>query len=440
MKKVLIGTAIFLIVAFFIVVSIITNNSESTSTGGRARHTVEVGEVKKGEISSSISVNGYVESADVIEVYFDSTARADKVLLSRGQQVSEGEKLINLDLSSLESELDGLKTNKNIQKLEIEKTRTMTSNRDTDYLESLVNTSKDNLGNAKSTYEESIENLDKSKKLYEAGAISKSELNSAEDMVKTSEMQVRDAENNLKHSKQNLNDAILSAKSSDIDIEVQVKNLKKTEDRIKEIEKNIERLKESALSPIDGVISEINVVEGETINNVQPAFKIINNDSLIIKANIRELDIKYVEIGQKVNISADAVDRGSEISGKIEYISPVAERITTSNNTETVVGIEIFIDKGVELLRPGYSVTCEIATDMNEEALIASFEMFGREDSAGNRYMYVVDDENIVREKKITLGITSDFEVEITDGLSEGDRVIINPSNNIEDGMLVNIN
>ena len=53
-------------------------------------------------------------------------------------------------------------------------------------------------------------------------------------------------------------------------------------------------------------------------------------------------------------------------------------------------------------------------------------------------YVYVIDNDSIVHKKEIQIGASSDLYVEV-DGLEEDEKVILNPSNQIKDGLAIKI-
>jgi RND family efflux transporter MFP subunit len=190
---------------------------------------------------------------------------------------------------------------------------------------------------------------------------------------------------------------------------------------------------------MDGVVASVGVQEGAFINNMQPAYKIIDPDKLQIRAKINEYDVKNVAVGQKVKVTGDAIDSKVEIAGSIKSISPVAVTSMTSNGNETVVEVLINVEGAGDVLKPGLNVTCEIAVVDKNGILLAPMEAI-TPDKDDNMMVFVVDESTKkITQRNVSVGINSDMNVEILEGLSEGEVVVLDPQPSYSDGMSVKI-
>ncbi|WP_029689119.1 HlyD family efflux transporter periplasmic adaptor subunit [Thermoanaerobacter sp. A7A] len=204
-------------------------------------------------------------------------------------------------------------------------------------------------------------------------------------------------------------------------------------------DRQIKMIKDSELSPIDGVITEINIKEGMYTNNMTPAFRIVDVDNLNIKAYLKQADLKNVKVGQSVKIYGDAISKEENITGKVLSIAPIATKIMTAAGQETVIEALISVEKLNSIIRPGLNVTCDILTANKTGVPIVSMDML-MEDKDGNQYVFVVDEKGKAMYKRnIKLGIISDFEAEVISGLKAGDLVVVDPQPNYTDGAGVNI-
>jgi HlyD family secretion protein len=216
-------------------------------------------------------------------------------------------------------------------------------------------------------------------------------------------------------------------------------SLKATDIQIEDLEKKIASVKEDCTSPIDGVVANVGVEAGSYTSAMQSAYKIINPDKLQIRAKINEFDIKSVAVGQKVNITGDAIPKETEVTGAVKSISPVAVTNMTSNGSETVVEVIVQVDGAGDVLKPGLNVTCEISTVNKDNILLAPMEAFVP-DKDNNKMAFVVDGKtNIITQKKVDIGINSDMQVEVLKGLNEGDKIVLDPQPSYRDGLHVRI-
>lgn len=420
-KKLIIGGVIAIATIALIAVSI-ARTASSPVFGGNAGLPVKVAEVKTGEISSYVSSDGVVEEAVKAEVYFDTPMKVNKVLVKKGDAVKKGQKLLELDTDSLSSQLETLKINKNTQEVSL----------NSKALDAEVERAQNALKSAERNYNDTKKTYENNKALYEANAISKSEL----DMSEKAFIEADSGINGLAGARLNYENALESRKNSKQTAE---DSLKVTSLQIDDLEKKLARINADILSPIDGVVAEFNVENGSFTSSMQPAYKVIDPDKLQVKANIKEYDIKNIAAGQNVRITGDAIDKNTEVTGKVTSISPVAVTSMTSSGSETFIEILIGIEGAGDILKPGLNVTCDISTVDKKGVLLVPMEAI-TPDKDDNNLVYTVDTgNNAVTRKTITLGINSDMNVEVVDGLKAGELVVLSPQPALRDGDKVRV-
>lgn len=119
----------------------------------------------------------------------------------------------------------------------------------------------------------------------------------------------------------------------------------------------INRERAELIAPYDGTISLVNVDPGDPSSvSGGPAVQIVDTSKLKIDANISDIDIAKLKLGQKVQVYADALP-DKQFTGSISYIAPSA---TVSGNIRTYL-VRIVLDDQTDL-RDGMSVRVEIAT------------------------------------------------------------------------------
>jgi len=418
-KKIFIGGAIALLIVVFIIINVAKNNNSTTTFAGGRIFDVKIVKLAKGSIASSISSNGVVEEIQKAEVFFDTPLRVKKLLVEKDQSVHKGQKLLEVDIDDLNSQLEQLKVNENIQQLAIDAASS----------DAEVTRAANSVKDAQRAYEDCKNNFNKSTDLYNANAISKSELDADQKAM-------TEADSVLENTKFNYQVAV---SNKDNQVRSQQENLKATQLKISDLKNSMRKIEENLVSPIDGKIGEINVEEGSYTSNMQAAFKIFNPDKLQIRVKVSEFNIKSVAVGQKVAITGDAIDKEDTITGKVVSISPQAVNNMTSAGQETVVEVVVSINNLMNKLKPGLNVTCDITTQNKNNVLVSGMEVFD-EDKDGNNFAYVVDEKNKVMHKKpVKFGIISDMKVEVTEGLKVGDVVVNYPQPTYKDGARIRI-
>ncbi|MBI5701038.1 efflux RND transporter periplasmic adaptor subunit [Candidatus Saganbacteria bacterium] len=180
------------------------------------------------------------------------------------------------------------------------------------------------------------------------------------------------------------------------------------------------------VAPNNGIVAKINFLEGETVVPGSPAIVVVNYDKSWVEAQIDEIDIGSVKVGEKVKITTD-VYPDKVFEGEIYWISPLAELRKVGGRIKLDEESYVFPCKIKFLgdhkdLKVNMSVNVDIVTKTSMEALLVPREaLVSRDDST---YVFAVK-ENRVYEKKIDVGIRSFGSVEAISGLTHGDAIAI---------------
>jgi len=149
------------------------------------------------------------------------------------------------------------------------------------------------------------------------------------------------------------------------------------------------------------------------------AIYFITPTSLELKAEVDEIDIPEVEVGQSVTVEVDAiVDELFE--GTVISVSPVPVIEAGLVLYEVNISLVIPADAGVKV---GMSATADIMIDKSEDTLLVPERAVGFDDQ-GNTVVWVsVDGE--LEQRVVVTGISDGLKTEILEGLSEGDMVAV---------------
>lgn len=175
-------------------------------------------------------------------------------------------------------------------------------------------------------------------------------------------------------------------------------------------------------APVDGVIVRRDGEIGELIRAADPIFWMSCCGALRITAEIDEEDIRRVRAGQKVLVRADAFpDRVFE--GRVAEITPKGDpvarsfRVRISLPTETPLMIGMTADTNI------------VVTERSNALLVPATAV-----SDGG--LWLVRDGRAVRQK-VTIGVAGDSQVEIREGIGEGDPVVVRPDDRLREGRRV---
>jgi membrane fusion protein (multidrug efflux system) len=131
-------------------------------------------------------------------------------------------------------------------------------------------------------------------------------------------------------------------------------------------------------APVDGVVSRMRLEPGEWLEEGEPAFSIIDPATAWIEANLKETQLEHIEVGQQVEIAADAYPATRWI-GTVASISPatgaefalIPPQNATGNWVKVVqrlpVRIAVEPREGQPELRAGMTVAVSIDTEREPE-------------------------------------------------------------------------
>ena len=179
---------------------------------------------------------------------------------------------------------------------------------------------------------------------------------------------------------------------------------------------------EPVTSPITGKVLKVNALEGQVIMEGTPLTVIADTDPFYLVADIDEVDISRVKVGQDVVITLDAYPDAT-LNGRVDSINFSAID-TPVGGTVFPVKIEIISADDLEL-RLGMTADIEIAFANHAEVFVVPKEAVVRRDG---RYAVFVVQNSIALRQEVELGISNDDFYEIKSGLAEGQEIVINAS------------
>lgn len=194
--------------------------------------------------------------------------------------------------------------------------------------------------------------------------------------------------------------------------------------------------KRSVTSPISGVVTAVNVQDGDSIggggsssssgqgsssssgSGSGAALVISDLGTMEAQVAISELDRSNVKIGQKATLTFDALPNLT-LTGKVTSLDAVG------TNTQGVVTYNVVIkfDALDSHLSPGMTVAAAITTQVRTDVLSVPRAAV-KSDSSGTYVLVLPSGATTAQRVAVTTGVSTDTNIEITSGLKEGDVVV----------------
>ncbi len=343
--------------------------------------TVRTAEAIQGELQSFLSTTGIIQSRYSKE-YYGVQGKVLEIKVRIGDAVKTGDVLVTYETQDLDTA---------VRQAEIQ------------YENAVLQ--RDDLYSQKEDMDEKIAELDEQIEALEAENIDKSVIDPLEKqrdaLMPISEERIRQAEN-----------AVVSAKLS---VDTARENLRKNESSI--------------VAEGDGVVTAVNVVEGAMDAGAQPALVVQDIEKLKAVVSLGKYDAEKVQLGQEVVIKGG----GQTYEGKVSFIDPVAKKSMGANGGETSLEVQIDILEEAPELKIEFEADVDILVGEIDNGVIIPLESIKVE--KGNKNLVYVLEGNVVRERSVETGLQSAVAVEIITGVKSGERVILNPSTQIVEGI-----
>ncbi|MCX8602096.1 MULTISPECIES: efflux RND transporter periplasmic adaptor subunit [unclassified Gilliamella] len=196
-------------------------------------------------------------------------------------------------------------------------------------------------------------------------------------------------------------------------------------------------------SPIDGVIVAIPVDEGQTVNSVQSAptiVKVAQLDKMTIEAQISEADVINVKKGMPVYFTILGQPNKRFDGLTLRAIQPAPESINSesslatsasSSSSKTAIYYNgLFdVDNPEHILRISMTAQVYIVLAEAKDVLSIPSQAIVQTLADNKAIVYLLNSDNTVEERQVTLGINNNVSVEIQSGLKEGEIVIVSSTN-----------
>ncbi len=381
--------------------------------------------VEKGDIDEVVRVRGELVAEQEHDLGWSLNGVVAVVDVVIGDEVNSGEQLAKLDTVAVYYEAMKKKATYEMdnEQVRLDKIAAM---KDLDNV-LLINISKMNQARTKVlntkkyledtelyfqgvsvNYTEGDVAYDQAKQALVASQNSYKEAQDAYGLVK---QQAKESENN---ARQSLSDAELAVqkKSDQLDGGTASYNradMLQAEDKL---DKSVLR------APVDGTVTEVDVLPGEVVVLGQRAMAIMSK-AMIIEAEVSELEIGRVKAGNEVEVQLDALLESGWV-GQVVMVKPQGTEEDGDMFYQVNIKLDLGADESQKLIRPGMSVDLVIKISTKKNILKIPEFYVAKE---GKKEYVLVVEEGKMREVEIVTGVSDGEFTEVTEGLVQGQVV-----------------
>ncbi len=368
---------------------------------------VSITKIEKLDIVETVAATGKIQPEVEVKLSSEVSGEIIDLPIKEGQQVKKGDLLVRINPDIIQSGL----------------------NRSQAALENV----RAGLQQAEASLKEAQLSYDRNKGLFEKGVISKADWDAAVSRFEVAKASRQSAYYNVKSAQATVNEA--------------KDNLSRT----------------TIYAPMSGTISKLSVELGERVVGTQQMagteiVRVANLNNMEVEVDVNENDIVKVSIGDSTIVEVDAYLK-KEFKGLVTEIANSAENATSADQvTNFRVKVRILEESYKDFMegkpenyspfRPGMTATVDVITDKRESVIgVPISAIVIKNDTSSTRgktpskeklsesdekfeCVFVKDGEK-AKLKVIKTGIQDDSNIEITQGLSEGDEVITGPYNTV---------
>ena len=383
----------------------------------------QIVEVTRGDIVVSIAADGNVSLLKHQRLTFGTAGTIAQINVEEGDRVTEGQELARLDTTPLEQAQTDAELAVKSAEIDLEAATNSYNQLTTPYpyltFQFVIPESVDSIRAAQQQIKEAQEEFTKglSGEQYSMAKI-KEQLRRAQENLEEAETKlawglgagIRPSS----ISYWTLRAAQLQVDKAQLAVDIAKNNLSKVK---KQLENAV------IVAPFDGVVARVDAKEGDMLSTVNYAtrtiIELIDPSRMELDAEVDEIDIPEVELGQKAVLTFDALP-DVKLAGSVTSISPLATEEAGLVQYEVKISFDVPEDSG---LKAGMTASADIISSERSNILLVPDRAI-MHDSSGNTVVHLVVNGQI-EERTVATGISDGIQTEIVDGLVEGDKVVV---------------
>jgi multidrug efflux pump subunit AcrA (membrane-fusion protein) len=376
---------------------------------------VKVAQAEKDNIAAQVVAVGTIWPREKADVGAKVSAQIKKMALLKNKVVRAGEVIAVLESRDLQAQRAEAVAALNQSRAEERSLVTGTIPKTNAEDQKLLNDARAKVNNARHLYE-------RRRTLYEQGGISQKDVEAAQLDLTTAEDELRLEEQTvaLRGRSLNPNDrALASAKTAQAEQHLSTLDAQLSYATIR--------------APITGIVTDQYQYEGEFAAAGGKLVTIADTSTVIVKAPFSDTAAAQLKAGDAARVVPTDTS-AEEMKGQITLLS------RSSDPTNRTVEVWVTLANGAGKLRANGAAQVTVMANSKDDAIVVPASAVTLEASnADEGTVMIVDKQNVARERKVTVGVRSGDKMEITEGLAEGDTVVIEGNFALPDGTKVEI-
>jgi HlyD family secretion protein len=183
-------------------------------------------------------------------------------------------------------------------------------------------------------------------------------------------------------------------------------------------------------SPIDGVVTDRPLYQGDLANANQPILTVMDTSKLIAKAHIAQSEASFLKVGNSAELKVAGVD--DPVKGRVTLVSPALDPGSTT--------IEVWVEasKPDPALRPGITVNLSITAKTVKDAIVVPTSAVFRSPEGADIVLLAGADGH-AHVKTVQIGVRAPDHTQIVSGIKAGDAVVTSGGYALPDNTAIKI-
>jgi HlyD family secretion protein len=416
-RTVLIAVSVVAVVVIVIVFLIWRSRGKADATTEETAVvvSVRVAKAEKQPIASQQTALGTIFPRDTAQVSPKISAQIKRMPLWKNRVVHAGDVLAVLESNDLQSQRNEAVAALNEARASARGVETGTIPQNTAQDEKALRDARAAVDNARRTYE-------RRRALYDAGGISKKDLEASQLDLTRAENELRLAEANVSLRTRSLNPNDRAQAAAKVG---------QAEQHVGALDAQLSYA--TVRAPISGVVTDQALYEGSFISSGTTLVTIADTSEVIVKAPFSDTVAAQLKVGDAATVLPTDLP-GEQLTGQVTLIS---RSVDPASRT---VEVWVTLGNGAGCLRVNGAAQVTVAANAKQDAVVVPASAVTLDASnADEGTVMVVDDAGVAHETKVTAGIRTADEIEITSGLEGGETVIIEGNYSLPDGSKVEV-
>jgi len=181
-----------------------------------------------------------------------------------------------------------------------------------------------------------------------------------------------------------------------------------------------QRAKAAIVAPFDGMVADVGIEAGSSVMANTTAITLVDMSVIEIDASVDEMDVAVLDMGQKAEISVDALPN-VKFTGEVTAVSPIAQNVSGLITYDLVVAIDEIA--GVNL-KDGMTASVDIEAVLAKDAILVPTAAIQRNRATNEATVIVVSDSGQEEMRRVTVGASNKQFTEVIEGLEEGELTV----------------